>query len=369
MINIVISGPNFTSGGPLSVLEDLLKTISKYKNFNITALVHSKKLFNDETYGRIEFLEFPDSKSSWKNRINYEYRDFYLLSKKLKPDIWLSMHDITPNVETKFLATYCHNPSPFYKLKLKDFLYDKKFGLFNLFYKYLYRINIRKNDYIFVQQNWIKKEFEKMFSISNVIVAKPNINISIIKNTEDVRQKRTTFFYPSFPRVFKNFEVICQAVQYLETKQNIKKFKVYLTIDGSEEKYSKDIVNKFKHLDSIKFIGLLSRDDVFNYYNKSDVLIFPSKLETWGLPISEFKEYEKPMLVSDLDYAKETVGNYEKVNFFPPENYKTLAKLMEMHINGKIKFDGNSYTNQMDLIGWDKFIEFIEFKYKEKLKD
>lgn len=50
-------------------------------------------------------------------------------------------------------------------------------------------------------------------------------------------------------------------------------------------------------------------------YNTSDCLIFPSKLETWGLPISEMKFFGKPILIADELYAKETVGGYDKVQF------------------------------------------------------
>ena len=70
-------------------------------------------------------------------------------------------------------------------------------------------------------------------------------------------------------------------------------------------------------------------------YEQCDVLLFPSKLETWGLPISEFKNYKKPMLVADLDYAKETVGTYNQVKFLDPENPEDWAKVMQKIILNK----------------------------------
>ncbi len=369
MIRIVVSGPNLDSAGPLSVMKDLLSEIVKHPDFEIIALVHSISLFQEEEYAKVKFIEYKDSKSSWFKRINYEYRKFYKLSLELKPDIWLSMHDITPNVKAKFLATYCHNASPFYKLNLKDFYYDKKFGLFTLFYKYLYKINITKNDYVFVQQNWIKENFIKMYNIHNVIVAKPNIKIDASQTSNDIpKQKIFTFFYPSFPRVFKNFEVICQAVKYLKDELMKENFKVILTIDGSENKYAKDIINKYKSIDNINFIGLIPREKVFVYYIVSDVLIFPSKLETWGLPISEFQHYNKPLIVSDLPYAKETVGNYSNVNFFAPNDYIHLAKIMKSHIEKNISYGGNSYRISDNLQGWPEFVHFIKNKYLEKNK-
>ena len=34
-----------------------------------------------------------------------------------------------------------------------------------------------------------------------------------------------------------------------------------------------------------------------------DFLIFPSLLETWGLPISEFEQTNKKMILANLPYA------------------------------------------------------------------
>jgi len=370
MIRIVISGPNCTEGGILFVMKDLLKEIVKYDEFEIIALIHSKSLFEESEYKNIEFIEFPNLKKSWFNRIYYEYKEFHNLSLKLKANIWLSMHDMTPNVETEFLATYCHNSSPFYKFRFRDFLYDKKFGLFTLFYKYLYKINIKKNDYLFVQQNWIKDEFEKIFHINNVIVAKPDIKVKI----QEIKSKKNdssvfNFFYPAFPRVFKNFEVICKAVEFLVHELNMYNFNVYLTIGGTENKYAYDIVKKYRNNKNIHFIGLLPREKVFEYYELGDVLIFPSKLETWGLPISEFQEYNKSMIVADLPYAKETVGNYDKVNFFKPNDYKELAKIMKAHINKNVSYDGNQYDTSSNIVGWNQFIEFLKIKYLEKINE
>ena len=86
------------------------------------------------------------------------------------------------------------------------------------------------------------------------------------------------------------------------------------------------IYKRYNKVKNIKFIGLQTREKVFDIYAQSDCLIFPSKLETWGLPISEYKLFNKPMIVADLPYAHETVGDYNMVNFFMPDNKEMLAK-------------------------------------------
>ena len=67
---------------------------------------------------------------SYLHRCYYEYFYFKKLSDKYKPFLWLSLHDMTPNVEANIRAVYCHNPSPFYDISIKEFFLDPRFGLF-----------------------------------------------------------------------------------------------------------------------------------------------------------------------------------------------------------------------------------------------
>ena len=348
---IVLSGINLIEGGPLTIYEDCLRCVEKYflENYEIVALVHNRELFS-EFDSKIKFIEFMDSKKSYLKRFYYEYFYFKRLSKKLKPYLWFSLHDMTPNVVTDKRAVYCHNPIIFYDVKRKDVINEFKMFMFSRFYKYIYKINIKKNNFVVVQQDWIRKRFKKIFKIKNVVVAHPNVVIDDSNNNyKNTKIVKNSFLYPSFPRIFKNFEVICKAVEILENK-NIENFKVYLTIDGSENIYSKEIVEKYGRLKCIKFIGLQTRENLMKYYSKIETVIFPSKLETWGLPISEAKAFGKNIILADLEYAHETLGTYEKVMFFGPDDAEKLAEKMEMLINDdenmkNIEFDGNIEKN------------------------
>ncbi|MCX5694873.1 MAG: hypothetical protein NT014_07155 [Candidatus Omnitrophica bacterium] len=50
----------------------------------------------------------------------------------------------------------------------------------------------------------------------------------------------------------------------------------------------------------------------------------------------------KPILLADLEYAHETVGAYDKVKFFDPDNPAQLANEMKEVIDGKIVFEKTS---------------------------
>ena len=362
---IVISAINFYEGGPLSILKECLQSVehnNELDEHEFIALVHDLKLFCSSDYAKIKFIEFPKSRTSYFYRIFYEYIYFKKLAKNQNISFWLSLHDMTPNVGGIPQAVYCHNPSPFNTLNFKDIYLQPIQIVFRLFYKYLYRFNIKRNKFVIVQQLWMKKRFVDMFNLEakKVLIAPPKIQAipsHYLSNIVDNNCK--TFFFPTFPRPFKNIEVIGKAAQLLTLKDP--NFKIIITIDGTENKYARSIVQKYKSCRNIEFIGLIEREKVYEYYSKVDVLIFPSKLETWGLPISEFKQFERPILASNLPYAKEAVGGYKKVNFFDPSNPSQLAELMLKVLNGSLVYDNNLIAQDKDLYvkDWNELFKML----------
>ena len=337
-INIVISAVNIIEGGALAILRECLESLSRWCNdsLNIIAIVHDKKLCK---FDNIEYIEIPWAKRNWLNRLYCEYHYLKKLDHKIKSDIWLSLHDTTPNIKARTRAVYCHNPSPFYKPKLSDIKYSLKEYLFSKFYKYLYQINIQKNTFVIVQQEWLRNEFSKLFKINvnNIIVAPPKQNSQITQVLKDNKPNSNikVFFYPAYPRTFKNFEDICEACKVLSSRGE-HNYRVILTIDGSENKYARDIVNKYSHIKEISFQGLLKPKQVFDIYSKTDCLLFPSKLETWGLPISEFIQFKKPMIIAELPYAHETSNGAQQVAFYEVSASQQLANLMFSVINDNL---------------------------------
>lgn len=163
---IVVSGINLVNGGALSVYYDFLDSVIESQDYikNEYILLVSKKELFTKYKDKLRLIEFPKSKKNWFLRLYYEYWYFKRLSQKLNPDIWLSLHDITPNVKAKKRFVYCHNPSPFYKMPISKIKYGWKYYLFSKFYKYLYMINIKKNTAVIVQQQWMGEEFKKNVS-------------------------------------------------------------------------------------------------------------------------------------------------------------------------------------------------------------
>lgn len=326
--NLVISAVNIVSGGAFSILNDFLNQIKNNKyaeNYKITALVNTHDRL--PVAENIIYKDYKLPKKNWLFRLFYEYIYFFFLSLKLKPEIWISLHDMTPFVRSKYLYTYMHNSSPFFQRR-GELKLSFKFKLFVRFYKYLYKINVKRNTAVIVQQDWFRGKISQLCKLpfDRIIVSYPEFDCLPVKS--DFEKGR--FFFPSYPREFKNFEVVCEAAELLEKDESFKQnCEIYLTIGRTENPYAENIYKKYKDNQYLHFTGLLGKKEMQTNYDKCECLIFPSTLETWGLPISEFKPSGKKMILADLPYAHETANNAVEAAFFEPYNSVQLADLIK----------------------------------------
>lgn len=359
---LVLSGINFYEGGPLSIYYDILDALllnNVNREYEIIAFVHKRELFNKYKKS-VTIIELPKSRKSYIYRLYYEYLYFYNFSKKKNIDIWISLHDITPHVKAKKIYTYCHNPTPFMKADLSKFKYSWKLFLFSLFYRYLYRINIKANEAVIVQQCWMRDKFLKMYPIRKVIVARPTLKEENVIPKKTRCDNKIVFVYAAYPRYFKNYEIILELARRIKNE----KFELWITLNGNENNYARDLWTRYGELTNVKWLGLLNRAQLFNVYGESDYLIFPSKIETWGLPISEYKGSNKPIFLADLPYAREAIGTYSSVIFFDPND---IDKLYETIEHGLV--DGFDFQKVNEKIpaspfaeDWDELLKMIFLK-------
>lgn len=360
---IVISAVNLRKGGTLTILRSCLSYLSDVavsKNFRVVALVHQRSLAD---YPHIEYIELPHAVESWAKRLWCEYVEMHRISKQIGDiDLWLSLHDTTPRVIARRQAVYCQTSFPFYRWKWSDLRFDYKIPLFAMLTQYAYRINIRRNRYLIVQQEWLRKGFSEMFHLpeERFLVSPPlRADVEQVEPSASAGQPYT-FLYAATPDCHKNFETLCEAARLLEEKKH--SFRVVLTIKGDENKYAQWLHTQYAAVKSIDFAGYMSRETLFQCYADSQCLVFPSQIETWGLPISEFMAYNKPMLLADLPYAHETSAGSTQTAFFSPRDAKELAEEMETLLARNTAFLQNIPENPQKnthLIGWDRLFTVL----------
>jgi len=279
----------------------------------------------------------------------------------------MSLNDCSPFVFSENQIVYCHNAAPFYKYSLNDFLYPTRIFLQSFYYSIFYFLNIKSNNYIIVQQESFKQMFCNRYKIdTNKILVSGCNNTYKLKQTFDLikTNNKIIFIYPTSPLPHKNIEVILKAAKILNECYN-DNFEIVLTISGTENRYIKNVYSRYQHIPQIKWVGNLNIDQLYNYYNVSTALIFPSKLETWGLPISEFKLFNKAIIICNEPYAIETVNNYSKIKYFHPDDYLNLSKILASFINSEIIFfDKCLFDNSNTDFHFENFDTLLDYVYK-----
>ena len=331
--HLVVSAVNLVEGGTLEILRQCLREAATLSGWRVTAIVHDAAKVGVDG---VDYIERPDVKPSWFKRIRFEYFECRRLAQRLRPDFWLSLHDMTPNLGRLSArvpqAVYCHNAMCFYDMPWREMWLDPKQILFIKLYPLFYRVHLQRNATVVVQQDWIRTEFRHRFGCRNVLVAHP-----LHEGVNRVARVRAghRFFYPSFARVFKNFETVLAAWEILCLK-SAWDGELTLTIDGQVNRYGRDLLRRYGHLRNVRFIGRVPHAAVQDLYVRHDCLVFASKLETWGMPIAEAKQAGLSILASDLPYAHEAVGDYDGAAFFSASDPAALADLMWRFRQGRL---------------------------------
>jgi glycosyltransferase involved in cell wall biosynthesis len=357
--NIVVSAVNIRKGGTLTVLRDCLQYLSGREDLHVTALVHKRELCD---FPGIDYIELPWSAESWLKRLKCEYITMHGISGKLpETDLWLSLHDTTPRVKARRQAVYCHTSFPFMKPTLQDWRMDKKIVLFSLFTRYAYKWNVKRNSCLIVQQDWMRRGLSQMlhFPQEKIIVAPPSFQPAPVR---DCPVTPPMFLCVGTPDCHKNFETLCEAAGMVEQRLGKGAFRVVITVKGDENRYAAWLHSRWRPVDAIEFRGLLSREELSKAYGEASCLVFPSRTETWGLPISEFLPTGKPMILADLPYAHNTSAGAKQVAFFPVTDAKALAGIMQDLLEGRTTSFGPAGIPEIRApyaASWDKLFNLL----------
>jgi glycosyltransferase involved in cell wall biosynthesis len=350
-------------GGTLSILLDLAAHLdAQFAREDIVYLINDR-VAPHFAGRRFEIYAWP--KRSWLKRVWFEKAFIRRVERRLQPKLWISLHDITAALRRTPQLLYCHNPSPFLDRAARLPVLDLKFTLFVRFYAYLYRWDIARNRYVVVQQEWLRREFLRRFPLraDQVVVARPierraapalHAGCAALRPASPSAPLR--LIYPALPRVFKNIEYLGELARILAADP----IEFMITISGDENRYARFLKRRYGTCANLHFIGRQSRESLFGLYEGADALIFPSRLETWGLPLSEFMQTRKPIFAADLPYAHEVLSGYPCADFFPLDRAEVAAGKLRNLAAGKFSARDAAYAPAHPLCpDWESFVQFV----------
>lgn len=314
------------SGGALTILNQYYQAAMEEKDTEWIFVISTPLLKEQEN---IKVLRFPWIKKSWFHRFFFDKFISSKLVDKYGPDEVLSLQNvIIPNVIQK-QTLYLHQALPFTEKRYRV-TENFKFWLYqNVISKMVFN-SIKKADSVVVQTKWIRDAaIEKTGTDKDKFILKqPDLNIKIDKLYEQENRHKKIFFYPASGLEYKNHTIIIEALEKLDFEYK-EKVEIIFTLDKDENPlvhglYQRTVKNSLP----IKFIGMISINEIFNYYSKS-TLIFPSYVESFGLPLLEAKLHECPIIASDCAFSREILDGYGNVKFFDPFDKDELVNLLK----------------------------------------
>jgi glycosyltransferase involved in cell wall biosynthesis len=353
-MRIIVNDIAASPGGALSVL----KSFYKYLTESDIAKEHEWIFLLSDRYieerDNIKLLILDDIKKSWFNRLKFDLFVGKNFISKLNPDVVFSLQNtITFGINCP-QAIYMHQSIPFQKIKRFSFFKQEErlLAIYQYIIGSIIKSSIRKADMIIVQTQWIR---DAVIEFTGIDIGK---TINIFPNIEDYSDfmndeqfDRHRFFYPASKHLYKNHQCIYDACDILMNR-GVDDFNIELTI--VDEIYRPNIIT----------LGELSFETVIKRYNMS-TLIFPSYLETVGLPLIEARQMGTIILASDCPFSKEALEGYGNAYFFNPFKPQELADLMEKVLLGKIIRKPIYQGNKALINGWETVINnLISFASK-----
>lgn len=362
--NILVNATSATSGGSLTILHQFIDNIldvdKKYYLFVPVTL-------NLESFNNVVIV--PIDAKKYVDRIKWDLIGIKKWCKKheVKPDLIISLQNTAVLFDGVPQLIYLHQPLPYSKESSWNVLKkgERKLWFYKNIYKIWIDLSIKKNHYIVVQTEWMREAVAKSgHDEDKIIVSKPEMNdidINEVKNLD--KENKKILFYPAADYKYKNHDIIVESMKILSEKhpQFIKNLTIVFTLDEDASIYKKII--QFGLVDNIKLVGKLKYEEVLSYYKSSDTILFPSYVETFGLPLIEASYFRKNIIVSDCSYSREVLNGYNKAAFVQYDDANSWSKAILKKVNDYSNVNEvNVPNNEVSVLdnGWKKVFDLID---------
>ena len=197
------------------------------------------------------------------------------------------------------------------------------------------------------------------------------VDTNLYKKTRDVFANKEYYFVGSN----RKLEDIYDVQTFIKAAQGICKIRndifFYIAGNGSLEEKLKKEIEETNMKDNIKFLGLLNKNQMIDFYNKIDIYVSTS-LSDGGLAasIAEAMSFERIIIVSNNSDNKIWIRNKQNGYLFESKDYKNLSNLIIYAIENKknsllisklsrdLIVENYSYSKEMGKVN-QKYIEIL----------
>jgi len=182
---------------------------------------------------------------------------------------------------------------------------------------------------IFVQTPSMAEELRRETGIEARIFpfAPPNATTTPASLREE---PRFDFIYVASGEPHKNHRQLIEAWKLLARQGLFPS--LCLTLDPMAQPHLVDAIQRAMedHGLQITNLGVVSHAEIEQCYRRSGALIYPSTLESFGLPLIEASAQGLPILASELDYVRDVVS---PATSFDPESPLSIARAVKRFLH------------------------------------
>jgi glycosyltransferase involved in cell wall biosynthesis len=339
---VAVNATALDKSGALTILKQFIKHASSDSRYHYFCFVPYG--LNLQKSNNITYVEV--SKLNWFKRILW---DSYNFRKKLKIHgvdavKVISLQNTSINIDKEQII-YLHQPLPFSSVRWSFFKKEQfKLFLYKHFYKIFILLFVNKNTIFVVQTDWMKSALCSTSNINKnkVHVIKPDIelpNVVFEDNRKEVARKNHTLIYPATPLFYKNHQIVLDALKIMKAKSRFSNIKFQVTFKENEYPSFTALVSKYGLIDNIDYLGTIPYKELIQQYQSASIVLFPSYVETFGLPLAEGASLRKPVLCSDLPFSRDVLNGYPGAMYLDYEDPFVWADAIENTLN---KIDNNS---------------------------
>lgn len=204
-----------------------------------------------------------------------------------------------------------------------------------------------------------KQEIIDHFQINpnKIIVMYEGVDSKISNFKFQISNKKPIITEPYFLYVgnaypHKNLEILVKAFQKL-TSDNLH-VTVKLVLVGKEDYFYRRLKQLISHnnlSDRVIFFGEADDKQLANLYTHARALVFPSRMEGFGLPAIEALALGCRVIASDIPAFREILG--DNAAFFPVGDARALTKLLIEAVHGNlVKPETKKITSLLSTFQW-----------------
>ena len=196
--------------------------------------------------------------------------------------------------------------------------------------RWWFRTRMQSHYTIIVQSQTMQRELKKSLGFESIVLpfSAAGTDQPDSGNHDIPETKEFDFVYVSSAEPHKNHAALLDTWAIL-ADQGVRP---NLALTVSESSPVAQLIERSKNTHGLKItnFGTLQHGDVQALYANSKALIFPSKLESFGLPLLEAQQLGMPILAPELDYVRDVVEPNETFNADSPTS---MARAVMRHMN------------------------------------